>query len=209
MTQDPAAAARLTIGSHLAPEDGACLMETVSIAAGLPFSDAPTCTPPLLAHLARLVNDASSTAGRQELSAFIPALATTSGAASAADRLATPDLAAAIRLVRACTEYALEVHPTPLLWHFHALAVRLGRRHQKAGSAGRWGTLIRRASTAAFLRGAAPRGLEASVTACVALQRDQRDPALAGLLRTGITAADGRSTAAASIARRLVAPRPR
>jgi hypothetical protein len=56
-----------SVGAHLVPADGACLMEAVSQAAGEPWSDTPACTHPLLSHLARLVNDASSDQGRQEL----------------------------------------------------------------------------------------------------------------------------------------------
>lgn len=196
MTQDAKAQVTLTIGSHLAPEDGVCLMEAVSIAAGLPFSDAPACTPPLLAHLARLVNDASSTAERQQLCALIPALAA-SGGASPDRHLTVDDLDAAIRLVRTCTDYALALHPTPLLRHFHALAVWLGQRDHQLRRAGRWSTLVRRPMVAAFLRGPAPRALEASVRACLAAHTDQRDPALTRLLRIGLAAAQRAAPSAA------------
>jgi hypothetical protein len=188
MTQDPKAHVTLSVGTHLAPEDGVCLMEAVSIAAGLPFSDAPACTPPLLAHLARLVNDASSTAGRQRLSALIPALAA-SGSATLDDHIRGADLDAAIHLVCTCTEYALGLHPTALLRHFHAFAVWCGQRDQRLRRARGWSTLTRRPMAAAFLRGPAPRALEASVRACLAGHPDERDPALAGLLRRGLAAA--------------------
>jgi hypothetical protein len=187
MTDDPATSLTLTWGSHLAPEDGVCLMEAVSIAAGLPFSDAPSCTPPLLAHLARLVNDASSTAGRHELVALVPALASSTAVASATECTPVPDaLDAAVQLVRACTEYALGLHPTPLVRHFHGLAVRLGQRD--AGLTGRWPVLLRRLGASAFSRGPAHRALEASVTACLAVPDGERDAALADLLRTGLSA---------------------
>ena len=67
----------LRSGSHLSPEDGACLMEYVSVIAGTPFSDHPRCTDPTLAALARLVNDACSDSGRPLLTAFAPELAGT------------------------------------------------------------------------------------------------------------------------------------
>jgi hypothetical protein len=210
MTQDPRAHVTLTIGSHLAPQDGLCLMEAVSIAAGLPFSDAPTCTPPLLAHLARLVNDASSTAARQELSALIPALAAASEAASPDDHLRAPDLDAAIQLVCACTEYALGLHGTPLLRHFHAVAVWLRERDQRLRRPWRRSIIAQRAMAATFLRGPAPRALEAAVTACLALSRGERDLALAGLLRTGLTASLQPATAASCTREaRCLAPAPR
>jgi hypothetical protein len=67
----------LQSGGHLVPEDGACLMEYVSVLAGSTFSDHPPCTDPTLAAVARLVNDACTDAGRQPLAAFAPALAGT------------------------------------------------------------------------------------------------------------------------------------
>ncbi|MGH3843850.1 MAG: hypothetical protein ACRDS0_20750, partial [Pseudonocardiaceae bacterium] len=47
----------LSRGAHRRPEDGACVMEYVSVLAGSRFSDHPGCTHPGLAKLARLVND--------------------------------------------------------------------------------------------------------------------------------------------------------
>jgi hypothetical protein len=47
----------LTRGRHRGPEDGACVMEYVSVLAGGRFTDHPQCTHPALASLARLVND--------------------------------------------------------------------------------------------------------------------------------------------------------
>ena len=44
-------------GHHRRPEDGACVMEYVSVLAGEKFTDHPRCTHPALASLARLVND--------------------------------------------------------------------------------------------------------------------------------------------------------
>ena len=44
-------------GHHRRPEDGACVMEYVSVLAGGKFTDHPRCTHPALATLARLVND--------------------------------------------------------------------------------------------------------------------------------------------------------
>ena len=47
----------LARGGHRSPEQGACLMEYVSVLAGAQFSDHPRCTHPALAQLARVVND--------------------------------------------------------------------------------------------------------------------------------------------------------
>lgn len=54
-------------GRHRRPRDGACLMELVSVLAGERWSDSPRCTHPVLAHLARKVNDAVSDEARQPL----------------------------------------------------------------------------------------------------------------------------------------------
>jgi hypothetical protein len=82
--------AQLRRFAHLHPADGMCLMEYVSLVAGAPFSDRPTCTSPLLGALARAVNDAMSDAGRTELTALAPALAKVGGTAGPreADRIA-------------------------------------------------------------------------------------------------------------------------
>ena len=54
----------LSKGSHKDPRDGACAMEYVSILAGEKFSDSPSCTHPVLAAAARIVNDSLSDADR-------------------------------------------------------------------------------------------------------------------------------------------------
>src|ERR1700760_3135953 len=64
----------LTVGSHRRPTQGACLMEYVSVLAGLPFSAAPTCTHPALCVLAQQINDATSDAGRPRLALLAPSL---------------------------------------------------------------------------------------------------------------------------------------
>lgn len=51
-------------------------MELVSAAAGGLWSDRPACTPPVLAHVARLVNDHTSPANRPRLAPLIPYLIT-------------------------------------------------------------------------------------------------------------------------------------
>ncbi|ADB32935.1 hypothetical protein Kfla_3882 [Kribbella flavida DSM 17836] len=62
----------LSAGSHRDARDGACFMEYASYLAGEPWSDHPRCTHPLLAHLAREVNDRTSSAGRAALAPLIP-----------------------------------------------------------------------------------------------------------------------------------------
>ncbi|GAB2864484.1 hypothetical protein GCM10027074_34780 [Streptomyces deserti] len=53
--------------SHLHPDDGACLMETASLLATGRFTDSPPGTHPVLAALARAVNDAVDDPTRRTL----------------------------------------------------------------------------------------------------------------------------------------------
>jgi hypothetical protein len=64
----------LSRGKHRSPRKGACFMEMVSYLAGEPWSDHPACTHPLLAALARLVNDHTSDAGRRNLIELAPSM---------------------------------------------------------------------------------------------------------------------------------------
>jgi hypothetical protein len=63
---------QLSRGKHRSPRKGACFMELASFLAGERWSDHPACTHPLLATLARLVNDHTSDAGRGELAPLVP-----------------------------------------------------------------------------------------------------------------------------------------
>ncbi len=64
----------LSRGKHRNPRKGACFMEMVSYLAGESWSDHPACTHPLLAALARLVNDHTSDAGRGNLVELAPSV---------------------------------------------------------------------------------------------------------------------------------------
>lgn len=64
----------LRAGRHQHPGDGMCLMEYVSILAGDEFTDAPRCTDPLLAELARMVNDSIGGDVRPELASLATGL---------------------------------------------------------------------------------------------------------------------------------------
>ena len=64
----------LSPGKHRSPRTGACFMELASLLAGERWSDHPACTHPLLAAVARHVNDHTSDAGRQRLSQLIPSV---------------------------------------------------------------------------------------------------------------------------------------
>jgi hypothetical protein len=64
----------LSRGKHRNPRKGACFMELASFLAGERWSDHPGCTHPLLAAVARLVNDNTSDEGRQRLAPMIPSV---------------------------------------------------------------------------------------------------------------------------------------
>lgn len=64
----------LSRGKHRNPRKGACFMELASLLAGERWSDHPACTHPLLAALARHVNDRTSDANRQRLAGLIPSV---------------------------------------------------------------------------------------------------------------------------------------
>jgi hypothetical protein len=62
----------LSRGKHRSPKKGACFMELASYLAGEKWSDHPSCTHPLLAALARDVNDHVSDASRVWLAPLVP-----------------------------------------------------------------------------------------------------------------------------------------
>jgi len=64
----------LSPGKHRNPRKGACFMEYASLLAGERWSDHPRCTHPLLAAVARHVNDHTSHRGRSNLAGLIPSV---------------------------------------------------------------------------------------------------------------------------------------
>jgi hypothetical protein len=72
--QLPALLPTLSRGKHRSPRKGACFMEFASLLAGERWSDHPACTHPLLAAVARHVNDYTSDAGRSRLAELIPSV---------------------------------------------------------------------------------------------------------------------------------------
>lgn len=64
----------LSRGKHRNPRKGACFMELASFLAGERWSDHPSCTHPLLAEVARQVNDRTTDAGRPRLAPLIPSV---------------------------------------------------------------------------------------------------------------------------------------
>ena len=72
--QPPVLLPTLSRGRHRSPRKGACFMEFASLLAGERWSDHPACTHPLLAAVARHVNDYTSDAGRSRLAELIPSV---------------------------------------------------------------------------------------------------------------------------------------
>ena len=153
----------LRAGTHLSADDGACLMEWVSLTAGETWRDDPPCTHPLLAHVARRVNDAMSDRRRSALTVFIPALigAHHEGAWVYA------------AVAAACTRTALEWHPSALVRLLDGAAVRRAdpgdtRRHRL------------------YVHGAAYRSVDLAVSAVQRLPEERADEALRNMLRSAI-----------------------
>ena len=64
----------LSRGKHRNSRKGACFMEMASYLAGERWSDHPKCTHPLVATVARLVNDHTTDQNRSRLAALIPSV---------------------------------------------------------------------------------------------------------------------------------------
>lgn len=64
-------------GKHRDPTDRACLMEATALLTGQPMTDHPEGVHPMIAAVARIINDAVSDPARQHLLRFAPAAATT------------------------------------------------------------------------------------------------------------------------------------
>ena len=183
---------QLRAGTHLVPEDGACLMEYVSVLAGAPFSDRPRCTDPTLAELARLVNDAASDEGRDRLGEFAPALA-----ASPRHR---PLGAAAVFQAAVAVAYDATGGAARLGRHLH----RNGRRLERVGGTGVLATVARRLDLL-YRRGPGRRRMSAAVAALTRLPDQRQDAALKAALDAAITAA---SSVAVTAAAGLPSPPP-
>ncbi len=64
----------LRAGKHGKVEDGVCAMEAVAWLEGLPHSDAPECTCPVIAAFVRTINDRMLSEARQGLVPYLPRL---------------------------------------------------------------------------------------------------------------------------------------
>ena len=91
----------LSRGKHRNSRKGACFMEMASVLAGEKWSDHPRCTHPLLADLARHVNDATSDDNRHHLALLIPEVV----------GLTSDDPRVDARIALRCATAALPVRP--------------------------------------------------------------------------------------------------
>ncbi|MDQ4052431.1 MAG: hypothetical protein M3237_06990 [Actinomycetota bacterium] len=181
----------LSRGKHRSARKGACFMEMASVLANEKWSDHPSCTHPLLASLARLVNDNTSDDHRSELAVMIPSvvglrggdLAWTVGVTSAVALQAIPDVpessqrALAAGLIR-CREFAdtdaiaqaLERVPGAVAW----------AQEFTAGS---------KITAKQFERRSAPSVMRCAVHGIVASTSPDPDTRLRELLKVGIATA--------------------
>jgi hypothetical protein len=179
----------LSPGTHLSPDDGACLMELVSVLAGQRWSDQPSCTDPTLATVARVVNDDVSDTARQHL------------ARTAVDLVGRRGQAATLApgIVAACVAAVAEHAPAARLnRHHHRAARRLAAHAPAAG----WRFMAARLAAWAYRRGPAQHAITAAVLATRTLPQPQRDTTLRAMLDAAIAA----TPAPAAVGGRAVSP---
>ncbi|HEV7145877.1 MAG TPA: hypothetical protein VGN48_02645 [Pedococcus sp.] len=100
----------LSAGRHRNPRKGACFMEMASFLAGERWSDHPKCTHPLLASLARMVNDCLTDADRPLIVGRIPdVVGLTSEAFEVDVAIATRAAAAALPVAPASRQNVMAV----------------------------------------------------------------------------------------------------
>jgi hypothetical protein len=171
----PAGLPVLSPGGHLAPDDGACLMEYVSVLAGERWSDRPGCTDPTLAAVARAINDEVSDDGRAGLAGRAADLVGRSGHRG---RLAPA-------IVAACVRVALDRLDRPV----RALERQRDRAVRRLAAHGRATGRLRAAALAElYARGPARHAVASAVLALRRLPADRRDRALLAMLDAAIAA---------------------
>jgi hypothetical protein len=189
----------LSRGRHRNPRKGACFMELASFLAGERWSDHPACTHPLLASLARLVNDYTTDAGRQRLAPLIPSvIGLTSDDLRVDARIALRAAAAALPVVAAERQ---NVMAASVITCDRILADLDGRPREEleeisrtalaqAPHATRWAREFTRdmpVSHKAFRRHSAPRTVEFAVAGIARACAVDSDATLRALLAAAIT----------------------
>jgi len=173
----------LGAGVHLAPEDGVCLMEYVSVLAGERFTDSPRCTQPMLALLARLVNDTVDVGFRSRLAPLAADLSV----------LGRADAVGSARLVLTVVRRARAAAPAnSRLRRAERRAQRQLQRVTRPGGLGR----LAGALSPVHMRGAGRHRLTTAVGAVADApwgDRIDRDRALLELLQLAMTVVRGGS----------------
>ncbi len=188
----------LSRGKHRTPAAGGCFMEFASWLAGERWSDHPRCTHPLLASLARLVNDGVSDHHRPHLAPLVPSVVGLAGTDLHLDALVARRCAiTALPLARADDQRALAV---AVLTTERVLADLDGRPERllleeaeralaAAPDAAAWARELAGQAVPparAFRRHAAPTAVRCAVEAILRAQVPNRDRALHGLLAAAI-----------------------
>lgn len=185
----------LSAGAHRRPRDGGCFMEIASLLAGERWSDHPACTHPVLAAVARCVNDAVTDEGRQQLVPLIPSVIGANGT----DARIAPSLV--LLSTRAALRAASSAHRGDLVASRQAAERRLARHLRAVGRPDeeeatpsrrlpgvlgsayrRWEDLGHTWSEKAYLRVDAPIAVHHAVTALAPRPRTQHDAGLRQLL---------------------------
>ncbi len=186
----------LSRGKHRTPADGGCFMEFASYLAGERWSDHPSCTHPLLASLARLVNDAVSDHRRPALAPLVPQVV----------GLDHDDVAFDALVARRCAVTALPLAPAEqqralavaVLAAEDLLAPHEGRPEDLPSDDARRAFALAPAAVAwardlaegqlpsarAYRRHAAPTAVRCAVQGILSARLPDPDPVLEGLLAT-------------------------
>lgn len=190
----------LSRGKHRSPRSGSCFMEMASVLAGERWSDRPSCTHPLLATLARLVNDQTSDAERGRLALLIPSVvgirggdvrwvvgfATTVAAYAIVDVPESAQRALAAGLVRA-EQVAATLDPQPVAGT-EGLSAALDQVPWAVAWARDFGS-GRSITHKAFVHHCAPTMVKCAVNGIVGSVSGHQDERLLGLLQTAIATA--------------------
>ena len=204
----PGGMPRLSRGKHRSAKTGACFMEFASYLAGEPWSDSPQCTDPVLAHLARAVNDRLSDERRDEIARDVPRVIGLRGDHRIlAPVIALRAAASALPVVSMGRQHALAVALLTLprlLPAEVAPAVRAAAREalDAVPEAERWATEHLRRSPVKerdLRKGAAPMAVQLAATGIAEACVPDPDALLIQVLRDAITDVEDLLTAPATI----------
>jgi len=199
----------LSAGKHRNPRKGACFMELASYLAGERWSDHPACTHPLLAALARLVNDHTSDEARGQLAPLVPSVvgvtsddpltdvAITVRAATSALPIAAAGYQQVLAVALLAVERTLAGHGDPSV---PALAATVDRALAGVPAAASWArgfTSNVRLDPAGFRRHTAPSAIRFAVTGIARASVPDPDRVLRDLLGDAIAEVTRRAGGAA------------